>query len=104
MSLVHPIRSGGRPRVAVRLYGRQSGRTPTSRRLVDAMPAEPIGVLDEVVVDRDGRPTELVVACGWFGRRRCSVGVDEVHDIEPENRRVRVRRSAASIAAELHRT
>jgi hypothetical protein len=72
--------------------------------LVDAMPAEPIGVLDEVVVDRDGRPTELVVACGWFGRRRCSVGVDEVHDIEPENRRVRVRRSAASIAAELHRT
>jgi hypothetical protein len=70
--------------------------------LVDAMPDEPVGVVDEVIVDDDGRPVALVVACGWFGRRDCRIDVEDIHDICPESRRLRVRRTARSIAAELH--
>ena len=71
--------------------------------LVDAMPDEPIGVVRVVVVQGNGRPTELVVSCGWLGRYVCRITVKEVHDVSPVDRRIRVHRSALSAVRQLRR-
>ena len=67
--------------------------------LVDAIPDEPIGVVDDVLVDEQGRAQALVVRSGWFGRRRFTVSVDDVAEISPGSRRLRLRLSAASRAS-----
>jgi hypothetical protein len=71
--------------------------------LVDAIPDEAVGVVDDVIVDEDGHPSALVVSAGWFGRRRLTVPVAEVDEICPGDRRLRIRRSAAALASELDR-
>jgi hypothetical protein len=63
--------------------------------LVDAVEDEEVGVVEDVVVDAEGHPTALVVSCGWFGRRRETVSVDDVAVIYPRLRRMRVRRRSA---------
>lgn len=68
--------------------------------LVDALHDEPVGVVDEVVVDQEGRPEALVVAAGWFGRRRFIVPVEDVDEIDPRGRRVRLRRRGVAIDPE----
>jgi hypothetical protein len=69
--------------------------------LVDALGDEPAGVVDEVVVDDDGVPVALVVLQGWFGRQRRTISVDDVAEILPRDRRLRLRRTAASLVADL---
>jgi hypothetical protein len=68
--------------------------------LVDAIPDEAVGVVEDVLVDEHGHPSALVVSAGWFGRRRLTVPVDEIDEICPGDRRLRVRRSAAALASE----
>jgi hypothetical protein len=57
--------------------------------LVDT-PRGPAGVLEELVYADDGAPTALVVAQGWFARRRHEVPVDEITVIDHRARRVLV--------------
>jgi hypothetical protein len=71
--------------------------------LVDAVPDETVGVVEDVIADEHGHPAALVVSAGWFGRRRLTVPVAEVDEICPGSRRIRVRRSAAALASELDR-
>lgn len=47
----------------------------------------PIGVVDEI---RPGEGT-IVVACGWFGRRRLTVRFDDVDEILPAEQRLVLR-------------
>jgi hypothetical protein len=69
--------------------------------LVDALGDEPVGVVDDVVVDDDGLPVALVVSHGWFGRQRRTISVEDVAEILPRDRRLRLRRTAASLLADL---
>jgi hypothetical protein len=71
--------------------------------LVDAIPDEPVGVVEDVLVDEDGHPRALVVSSGWFGRRRLIVPVSDVVEIYPGDRRLRLQRAATSLDAELGR-
>ena len=71
--------------------------------LVDEIPDHPVGVVDDVLVDEHGHPEALVVASGWFGRRRLRVPIVDVAEICAGDRRLRLRRSATSRAAELSR-
>ncbi len=59
--------------------------------LVDAVPDQHVGVVDDVLLDGEGLPHALVVACGWFGRRRVTVPVADVEAIWPRERRLRLR-------------
>jgi hypothetical protein len=71
--------------------------------LVDAMPDEPVGIVDDVVLDAEGTPVALIVSCGRFGRQQCSIPVADVHDVRPRERRLRVRRAPAGAATSLGR-
>jgi hypothetical protein len=60
--------------------------------LVDDQHEQPIGVVDDVLLDRTGKhPRALVVVLGW-GRRRLVVPVDAVTEIAPAQRRLTVAR------------
>jgi hypothetical protein len=71
--------------------------------LVDAIPDERVGVVDDVLVDEDGHARALVVASGWFGRRRLVVPVEDVAEICPRERRLRLRRAARPLDADTGR-
>ncbi len=60
-----------------------------------------IGVLAEVLANREGEPAGLVVADGWFGARRFLVPVDDVVGVSTARREVQLRplRDAASDGA-----
>ena len=58
--------------------------------LVDGPDGE-VGVVDEVIYGADGEVAALLVACGWFGRSRCLVHVENVVEVRPRERRVVVR-------------
>ena len=68
--------------------------------LVDAIPDDPVGVVEDVLVDEQGHPTALVVSAGWFGRRRLTVPVADIDEICSGDRRLRVRRSSAALDSE----
>jgi hypothetical protein len=68
--------------------------------LVDAMPDEPVGIVDDVVLDAEGTPVALLVSCGRFGRQQCSIPVADVHDVRPRDRRLRVRHKPSPLSAE----
>ncbi|MGH3319816.1 MAG: PRC-barrel domain-containing protein [Streptosporangiaceae bacterium] len=60
--------------------------------LVDDEADRPVGVVDDVLVNEDdGSAIALVVVCGWSGRRRLAVPVDDVVTILPGKRRLVVR-------------
>jgi hypothetical protein len=71
--------------------------------LVDAMPDEPVGIVDDVVLGAGGTPVALVVSCGRFGRRQELIPVDAVHDVRPRERRLRLWRTPAGAAPDLGR-
>ncbi len=61
--------------------------------LVDTVAGDEVGVVDDVALDARAREAAtLIVACGWFGRRRLSVPVDEVETILPGSRQLFLRR------------
>jgi hypothetical protein len=64
--------------------------------LVDT-PEGPAGVLDELVYGDDGAPTALVVAQGWFARRRREVPVGEIASIDHGARRVLLASGSTSV-------
>ena len=64
--------------------------------LVDT-PDGAVGVVDGWQRDARGRPQSLIVAQGWFGRRRFEVPLDALLEIDHEERRVVLRRDAAPL-------
>lgn len=58
--------------------------------LVDSADGE-VGVVDEVLPTDGSQAEAIVVAIGWFRRRRVTVGVDDVEEILPHQRRLAVR-------------
>jgi hypothetical protein len=52
-----------------------------------------IGLLDEVLGDRDGAAKVMVVSDGWFGARRFVVPVDAIRFVDDANRIVTVAES-----------
>jgi hypothetical protein len=57
--------------------------------LVDARDGRQIGVVDRVErAGRAGRASALLIAAGWFGRRRLRVEAEAVEALVPEERRV----------------
>ena len=61
--------------------------------LVDTTDFREVGIVDEVVLDEDGRVVRLEVCGGWFGRRRRTVRMDDVVEIFPAERRLIVLRT-----------
>jgi hypothetical protein len=62
--------------------------------LVDSVGGRELGVVKEVQTHRRGGPvTALLVAGGWFGRRRFRVDADAVDALLPADRRIVVRES-----------
>lgn len=59
--------------------------------LVDRLDGREFGVVDDVETAPDGTVTALVVAGGWFGRRRSRIAMDEIETIIPAERRIVVR-------------
>jgi nucleotide-binding universal stress UspA family protein len=64
--------------------------------LVDT-PEGAVGVLDEWIRDDRGRPTGLVVAQGWFGRRRFEIPLEKLTAVDHACRRVVVASGAAPL-------
>jgi hypothetical protein len=59
--------------------------------LVDDTAGGALGVVDDVETNDTGLVTALVVAAGWFGRRKLRVPVDAVDSLVWHERRVIVR-------------
>ncbi|HEY7795725.1 MAG TPA: PRC-barrel domain-containing protein [Gaiellaceae bacterium] len=55
-----------------------------------------IGIVDEILGDRDGRPLAVVVMDGWFGGRRFLVPLTDVEAVD-EARRQLVLRGGATL-------
>ena len=64
--------------------------------LVDT-PDGAVGVLDRWTRDEQGRPVSLIVAQGWFGRRRFEIPLEELIQIDHEARRIVLARGAAPL-------
>jgi nucleotide-binding universal stress UspA family protein len=64
--------------------------------LVDT-PDGAVGVLDDWGRDEHGRPTTLILAQGWFGRRRYEVPVAKLLEIDDERRHMVLARGAAPL-------
>jgi nucleotide-binding universal stress UspA family protein len=64
--------------------------------LVDT-PDGAAGVVDGWQRDAHGRPRSLIVAQGWFGRRRFDVPLDAILEIDHQERRVVLTRDAAPL-------
>jgi hypothetical protein len=67
--------------------------------LVDT-PDGSVGVLDGWKRDENGRPQALIVAQGWFGRRRFEIPLDALLEIDHERRRVVLARGAVPLENE----
>jgi hypothetical protein len=63
------------------------------------VPEGVIGIVDEVIGDRDGEPIGLLVVDGWFGSRRCFVPVTDIREIDNPARTISISdaRSRASL-------
>ena len=55
----------------------------------------PVGVVDRWKRDEQGSPSAIVIAQGWFGRRRFEIPIDQVIEIDHEDRRVLLAPAAA---------
>lgn len=64
--------------------------------LVDT-PDGSVGVLDGWARDEHGRPRTLIVAQGWFGRRRFEVPLEALVGIDHEGRRIILARGAVPL-------
>jgi nucleotide-binding universal stress UspA family protein len=64
--------------------------------LVDT-PDGSVGVLDGWDRDENGRPQALIVAQGWFGRRRFEIPLETLLEIDQERRRIVLARGAAPL-------
>jgi nucleotide-binding universal stress UspA family protein len=64
--------------------------------LVDA-PDGSVGIVDAWVRDEHGRPQALIVAQGWFGRRRFEIPLDALVEVGREDRRITLARDAAAL-------
>ena len=64
--------------------------------LVDAADGTEVGVVDQVLLDDAGRPAQIDVRCGWFGRRLCTFNVDDVVAVYPSGRLLIVSNEAAA--------
>jgi len=63
--------------------------------LVDGPEGEEIGVVEDVELDGPGGTVSaLIVAGGWFGRRRVLVEATAIEALVPAERRIVVRRAA----------
>ena len=49
-----------------------------------------IGIVDEVIGDRDGEPVGLLVVDGWFGAQRCFVPLSDVRQIDDAARTISI--------------
>jgi hypothetical protein len=67
--------------------------------LVDA-PDGSVGVVDGWVRDDGGRPTRMIVAQGWFGRRRIEIPVSKLAEVDHDGMRVVLSRGAAPAESE----
>jgi nucleotide-binding universal stress UspA family protein len=56
-----------------------------------------VGIVDGWVRDEHGRPRALIVAQGWFGRRRFEVPLEAVVEIGHEDRRIILARGTAPL-------
>ena len=65
--------------------------------LVDS-PGGSVGVVDDVITAGDSDRAEgLVIATGWFGRRRITIGVNDVREIDPRGRRLAISQSLEKV-------
>jgi nucleotide-binding universal stress UspA family protein len=62
--------------------------------LVDT-PDGSVGIVDGWIRDERGHPQTLIVAQGWFGRRRFEIPLDALIEIDHEDRRIILARGAA---------
>ncbi|HYZ91452.1 MAG TPA: hypothetical protein VFA34_03550 [Actinomycetota bacterium] len=68
--------------------------------LVDTVDGEALGVVDEVEIGDDGQfALALIVASGWFGRRRFRVHAEQIEVLAPDERRLLVRKPAAGFVS-----
>lgn len=68
--------------------------------VADGTDGEALGVIDDVEVDdATGLASTLILATGWFGRRRLRVPAEHVELIAPDERRVVLRAPASGFAA-----
>jgi hypothetical protein len=58
-----------------------------------------IGVVDEVIGDRDGEPVGLLVVDGWFGARRCFVPLNDIRQIDDIARTISISDSRARVGS-----
>lgn len=56
-----------------------------------------VGVFDGCERDEHGRPTVLLVAQGWFGRRRFEIPVQKIIEVDHGRRRIVLARGAAPL-------
>jgi hypothetical protein len=59
--------------------------------LVDGTDGRQIGVVESVGTGDDGHVSAIVVARGWFGRRRAHIPVEAIDAILPAQRRIVLR-------------
>jgi nucleotide-binding universal stress UspA family protein len=64
--------------------------------LVDT-PDGSVGIVDGWERDEDARPQALIVAQGWFGRRRFQIPLDKLLEVDHEHRRIVLARGAAPL-------
>jgi nucleotide-binding universal stress UspA family protein len=64
--------------------------------LVDA-PDGSVGILDGWERDEKGRPMTMIVAQGWFGRRRFEIPVAKLRGVDHDRRRIVLARGAAPL-------
>jgi len=57
-----------------------------------------IGIVDEVIGDRDGKPVGLLVVEGWFGSRRALVPLSDIREVNDDARTITIWDSSASIS------
>jgi hypothetical protein len=58
-----------------------------------------IGIVDEVIGDRDGEPVGLLVVDGWFGARRCFVPLNDVRQVDDIARTISISDSPARVGS-----
>jgi hypothetical protein len=67
--------------------------------LADSLAGDHVGVVEEVETDpQTGDTSTLIVGCGWFGRRRLVIPVDDVDIVLPSDRRLFLSRAPAARA------
>jgi hypothetical protein len=64
--------------------------------LVDT-PDGNVGIVDGWLRDERGQPQALIVAQGWFGRRRFEIPLDALIEIDHKDRRIILARGAAPL-------